>query len=143
MLTRKEFLEVLAPWYEAWNAHDLDKVMDIFHEDIVFENWTGGMAKGKSALRKAWEPWFKNHGGFQFTAEDTFIDEEAQKVLFQWFLDWPSGEKGHVGKPERRRGVDVMHFKDGKIITKNTFSKTTVEIDGVKVRLTAGNRENT
>jgi hypothetical protein len=31
----------------------------------------------------------------------------------------------------------VMHFKDGKIISKNTFSKTTLEIDGQRVKLSA------
>jgi ketosteroid isomerase-like protein len=137
MLKSKEMHETLSRWNEAWNAHDLDKVMDLFHEDTIFENWTGGTVRGKEALRKAWAPWFKNHSGFRFTAEDTFIDEDAQKVLFQWSLNWPSGEKGHIGKPEQRRGVDVMHFKDGRIIRKDTFSKTTVEIDGEKVRLTA------
>ncbi len=138
MLTSKELREALSLWYGAWNAHDLDGVMDLFHEDVIFENWTGGQARGKEALRNAWAPWFKNHGGFRFNAEDTFIDEGAQKVLFQWSLDWPSGEKGHVGKREKRRGVDVMHFKDGKIIRKDTYSKTTLLIDGEKVRLTAG-----
>jgi hypothetical protein len=34
-----------------------------------------------------------------------------------------------------RRGVDVMHFKDGKIIRKLTYSKTTLEIDAQRVRL--------
>ncbi len=140
MLTSKELREALDRWYEAWNAHDLDRVMDLFHEDIVFENWTGGQARGKEALQKAWAPWFKNHGEFQFNAEDTFIDEGAQKVLFQWSLDWPSGEKGHVGEREKRRGADVMHFKDGKIIRKDTYSKTTLLIDGEKVRLTASGR---
>ena len=138
MLTAKEIKEVMARWNEAWNAHDLDAVMELFHEDVVFENWTGGAARGKETLRQAWAPWFKNHGGFRFTTEDLFVDEEAQKVLFQWTLDWPSGEQGHRGRPERRRGVDVMHLKDGKIIRKDTFSKTTLLIEGQKVRLTAG-----
>jgi hypothetical protein len=31
-----------------------------------------------------------------------------------------------------------MHFKDGKIIRKLTYSKTTLEIDGQRVRLLPG-----
>ena len=93
--------------------------------------------QGKEALRKAWEPWFQNHGGFRFDEEDTFIDEAEQKVLFQWTLDWPSVEKEYRGKAERRRGVDVMHFRGGKIIRKNTYSKTTLEIEGKRVKLAA------
>jgi hypothetical protein len=45
-------------------------------------------------------------------------------------LEWPSFEKGYEGKSEKRRGVDVLHFEDGKIIKKLTYSKTTIEIDG-------------
>ena len=137
MLSKDEIRAALEKWSRAWNEHDLEGVMGLFHEDILFDNWTGGRAQGKEALRKAWEPWFQNHGGFRFDEEDTFIDESAQKVLFQWTLDWPSGEKGYRGRAERRRGVDVMHFRDGKIIRKNTYSKTTLEIEGKRVKLAA------
>ena len=136
-LTREQMKEALAEWNRAWDDHDLDGVVALFHDDVVFENWTGGKARGIDALRKAWQPWFANHGGFRFTPEDTFIDEEEQKVLYRWQLDWPSFEKGFDGKPEARRGVDVIHFQDGKIIQKLTYSKTAVEIDGQRIALTA------
>jgi hypothetical protein len=48
--------------------------------------------------------------------EETFIDEKEQKVLYRWLLEWPSFESGSEGKPEKRRGVDVIHFKNGKIL---------------------------
>jgi len=137
MLSRNEILKALAQWNRAWDDHDLDGVMALFHENIVFENWTGGRAEGKEALRKAWEGWFKNHGNFRFIGEDTFVDGETQKVLYEWTLDWPSIEKGYQGKREKRRGLDVMHFKDGKIIRKSTYCKTTLEIEGQRVKLAA------
>lgn len=124
-------------WNHAWDKHDLNGVMELFDDEVQFENWTGGKVKGKEALRQAWAPWFENHGGFRFTEEETFIDEAEQKALFRWQLQWPSFEKGYKGRPERRRGVDVLHFRDGKIIQKLTYSKTTVEIDGKRVQLCA------
>ena len=136
-LTKDEIKEALDKWNEAWDAHDLEGVMALFHDEVLFENWTGGRAEGKEAVRKAWAPWFENHGGFRFTPEDTFIDEDEQKVLYRWQLDWPSFEKGFDGKPETRRGVDVIHFQDGKIIQKLTYSKTTIEIKGQRIRLLA------
>jgi ketosteroid isomerase-like protein len=136
-LTKDEIKEALDKWNEAWDAHDLEGVMALFHDEVLFENWTGGKAKGKEALRKAWAPWFENHGGFRFTPEDTFIDEDEQKVLYRWQLDWPSFEKRFDGKPETRRGVDVIHFQDGKIIQKLTYSKTTITIKGERIRLLA------
>jgi len=51
MLTRNEISTAFAKWGAAWNAHDLDGVMDLFHDDIYFENWTGGWVRGKENLR--------------------------------------------------------------------------------------------
>ena len=138
MLSRDAIKKALTKWNLAWDNHDLDGVMELFHDDVLFENWTGGQAKGKENLRKAWASWFENHGGFRFTEEETFIDTEQQKALYRWQLDWPSLEKGFEGRSEKRRGVDVFHFRDGKILQKLTSSKTTIEIDGQRVRLLAG-----
>jgi len=135
-LTREEILATLRKWNQAWDAHDLERVMELFHEDIYFENWTGGRTKGKEALRQAWQDWFKNHGGFRFIEEELFADEVEQKALYRWELEWPSLEAGYEGQFERRRGVDVIHFQDGKIINKLTYSKTAVEIEEKRIRLT-------
>jgi hypothetical protein len=134
-LTRNEIEEALKKWNLAWDNHDLDGVMLLFHEDVVFDNWTGGKVRGKEALRKAWKPWFANHGNFRFMEEETFIDEKEQKVLYRWLLEWPSFESENEGKREKRRGVDVIHFVNGKIINKFTYSKTTIEINGKRQSL--------
>ncbi|MCY3635079.1 MAG: nuclear transport factor 2 family protein, partial [bacterium] len=86
MLTRAEMSSAFAKWGAAWNEHDLDGVMDLFHDEIYFENWNGGSVTGKENLREAWAPWFANHGDFKFTTEETFIDEVDQKMLFRWQL---------------------------------------------------------
>lgn len=127
-LSRKEIESALREWNLAWDNHDLEGVLKLFHEEVLFENWTGGKALGKDAVRKAWTPWFANHGGFRFNEEETFIDEQEQKVLFRWQLEWPSTERGFEGRREKRRGVDVLHFQNGKIIKKLTYTKTTIEI---------------
>jgi len=135
VLTREELSAAMARWGVAWNEHDIDGVMDLCHEEVLFEHWTGTRVQGREELRAAWTPWFTNHGGFHFTDEDLFIDEVEQKVLYQWQLDWPSQEQGAVGKPEHRWGVDVLHFRDGKIIRKLTYSKTLIEIEGRRIRM--------
>ena len=136
-LSRAEIVKQLAEWNQAWARHDLTGVMQLFHDDILFENWTGAKIQGKENLLRAWKPWFENHNGFQFSGEDTFIDVEQQKVLYRWELEWLSLESGFKGKRETRRGVDVLHFKEGKIIQKLTYSKTTVTIEGKRVSLSA------
>jgi ketosteroid isomerase-like protein len=136
-LTRKEIENLWDDWNAAWDDHDLEKVMTFFHDDIYFDNWTCGNTKRKEQLQHAWEDWFLNHGNFKFIQDEIFIDEQEQKLLYRWTLEWPSLEKKYQGKPERRKGVDVVHFKNGKIIKKLTYSKTTLEIDGERVKLTS------
>ena len=135
-MTRAKLAEVIENWSQAWNKHDLDGVMTLFHADVVFENWTGATVRGKNALRQAWQPWFQNHGHFKFITEDVFVDASCQKVLYQWTLEWPSFEAGYAGKWEIRRGVDVIHFREGKIISKQTYCKTSIEIDTQRICLT-------
>jgi len=134
-LSQKEIRMLLKTWNLAWEKYDLDKVMSLFHNDIFFENWTGAYVKGIKALRSAWEPWFSNHGNFRFLEEETFIDELHQKALYRWILEWPSSEPGFEDQPEIRKGVDVIHFKDGKIINKLTYTKTSIEIDNKRMPL--------
>jgi len=136
-LSSEEIRQVMAANSVAWDKLDLEGVLELYHDDVYFENWTGGNARGKEALRRAWTPWFTSGGKFTFHRDDMFIDEEAQKMTVTWVLEWPSTEKGYEGRPEKRKGLDVIHFKDGKIYRKLTYSKTTVEIDGQRVRLEA------
>jgi ketosteroid isomerase-like protein len=137
VLSRSDIKDLLAKWNQAWDRHDLKGVVQLFHEDVLFDNWNGAKARGRDSLQKAWTAWFENHGDFRFTSEDTFIDETEQKVLYRWQLDWPSKESGFEGQHESRRGVDVLHFKDGKIIEKLTYCKTSVEISGHRIALSA------
>jgi ketosteroid isomerase-like protein len=134
-LDRQQLIDAMTQWETHWNHHDMDRVMDLFHDEVVFEHWHGTRVTGKTALQEAWSPWFKHHGGFRFTTEDLFVDETEQKVLYRWILAWPSLEKGFEGEHEKRRGVDVIRFQDGKIIEKLTYSKTALEIDGKRVRM--------
>lgn len=134
-LSQKEIKKRLNKWNRAWEKYDLDGVLSLLHDDIFFENWTGAYVKGVKSLRRAWEPWFNNHGNFRFLEEEIFIDELHQKALYRWVLEWPSTEPGFEDKPEIRKGVDVLHFKDGKIINKLSYIKTSVEIDDKRMPL--------
>jgi hypothetical protein len=49
-------------WVRAWNAHDVEAVLDHFSDDVVFTSpvaarllpETGGVVHGKAALRNYW-----------------------------------------------------------------------------------------
>ena len=136
-LSRSDIIQKFDLWLLSWNTHDLQGVMELMHEDVVFENWNGTLVSGKSNLERAWLPWFTHHGNFKFINEDLFIDHDAQKITFLWRLEWPSLEKLYKGNQEIRRGVDVLHFLDRKIIKKYTYSKTNIQIGTQNIILTA------
>jgi hypothetical protein len=49
-------------WVRAWNAHDIEAVLAHFHDDVVFTSPvadrvipdTGGVVRGKDAVRRYW-----------------------------------------------------------------------------------------
>ena len=142
-LSKIEILKLINDWLFAWNEHNLEGVMELMHDDIVFENWTEDTIIGKNNLQRLWIPWFRNHGNFKFAQEDIFVDELEQKALFSWTLQWPSTEKYFKDKPEVRRGVDVLHFQNGRIHKKITYSKISIQIDSKHVKLTATKSKTT
>lgn len=127
-LSKAEIQQHFDEWLIAWNNHDINGVMKFIHNDIVFENWNGNIISGKKVLEQSWKFWFLHHGNFKFIQEDFFTDEGNQKITFTWQLEWPSIEKNYAGKPEKRRGVDILYLKEGKIYKKDTYSKTTIHI---------------
>jgi len=134
-LTTAEIKLIFKDWLKAWNEHDIKGVLSLFHDDIIFENFTGIKIVGKKMLQRSWSPWFLNHGNFKFLEEDIFFDENEQKMLFMWKLEWPSLIESYLGKLEIRRGVDILYFENGKIIQKLSYSKTTIQIEGSLVSL--------
>jgi ketosteroid isomerase-like protein len=136
-LSYRDMKTLLARWQEAWNRHDLDGVIELFDDDVLFDNWTGERVRGRVLLRRAWAPWFAFHRGFRFVEEEILIDEAEQKAVFRWRLEWRSQEEGYRGQKESRSGVDVLHFSNGRIVQKLTYSKTILTIDGKHVPLVA------
>ena len=49
-------------WVEAWNRHDVDAVLDHFHDDVLFTSpvaarimpGTAGVLRGRAAVREYW-----------------------------------------------------------------------------------------
>ena len=68
-------LEELAhDWYDAWNAHDLDRVLSHYTDDVVFSSPfiaalgsnVSGALNGKEALRAYWERALKRYPDLHF-----------------------------------------------------------------------------
>lgn len=136
MLSRDQLLHVVEEWLDAWDEHDLDRVVALLDENCLFENWTGVSVTGRENIKKAWKGWFGRHGGFKFVREDIFVDEESQEVILRWRYEGPAFDRDRGGVFERRRGVDLLRFDGGRIIEKSSYCRTLIEIDGRMVPLT-------
>ncbi len=43
-------------WDLFWDNHDLKGVLKLFHDEVLFEDWTDGKTIGKEALRRHGPP---------------------------------------------------------------------------------------
>lgn len=67
-------------WVTAWNAHDVDGVLDHFDDAVVFTSpvaslvlpATGGRVEGKDALREYWVSALALHPDLHFTVVDVY-----------------------------------------------------------------------
>ena len=121
----KQSLEKLAIRFtDAFNRGDLDGVMGFFAEDAVYDEFHGARHKGRDAIRAAFEPQFRGaYGAVRFDREDLFADADAGKVLISWICTMTT-RKG----PGGWRGLDILHFVDGRLVAKQTYAKAKVPL---------------
>ncbi|HWJ83968.1 MAG TPA: nuclear transport factor 2 family protein, partial [Cellulomonas sp.] len=70
-----------AAWEAAWNAHDVEAVLQHFHDDVVFTSpvaarvlpGSGGVLRGKDALREYWTLGLSLIPDLHFTVERVFV----------------------------------------------------------------------
>lgn len=107
---------------DAFNAHDLDRIMSFFARDCVLEMPRGpepwgkrfvGLEEVRNALRSRFTGLPDVHYGDaqHHVAGDTGISE--------WTITGTPG----TGQRVEVRGCDFYTFKDGKIVRKNSFWK--------------------
>jgi hypothetical protein len=99
-----------AEWVCAWNAHDLDALMTHFHDDVVFTSrvavqivpGSGGVLRGKEALRDYWTEGLRRIPDLRFTVERVFAGVSVLVISYR-------NQRGNL--------VDeVLVFADGLVI---------------------------
>ncbi len=104
---------------EAFNRENIDEVMSYFADDAIYDEFNAVRHDGKDAIREAFVPQFRgDFGRMRFHTEDMFLDVPAGKALIRWLLTFE--EAGRAGG---WRGLDILHFADGKLIEKHTYAK--------------------
>jgi hypothetical protein len=78
-------------WVTAWNAHDLDSLLAHFAEDVVFTSpvaarllpSSGGVVRGKTALREYWTEGLRRLPDLHFEIIATYIGVETLVINFR------------------------------------------------------------
>ena len=104
----------------AFNSHDVNRVMDAMTQDCVFENTApapdGRHVEGAAEVRVVWEKFFAANPDARFEAEEIFASKD--RCVVRWVY-----RKTKEGLPWHLRGVDVFKIRDGKVAEKLSYVK--------------------
>ncbi len=117
---RAELERWVIDFTEAFNAENLDEVMSYFADDAIYDEFDGTRNVGKAAIRDAFIPQFEGKfGRLRFHTEDMLLDVDGGKALIRWLctVEESARQGGY-------RGLDILHFRDGKLVEKHTYAKT-------------------
>jgi ketosteroid isomerase-like protein len=97
-------------WLGAWNAHDVESVLDHFHEAVVFTSpvaagllpGTGGVVHGKHALRHYWTRAVQRIPNLRFVVEGVYQGIDTIVILYR------NQDDGLVGEVLRFHGDVVI-----------------------------------
>ena len=115
-------LAMVQRFNEAFGRRDVDEIMALMTDDVVFENTLplpdGERREGQVAVREAWEELFRAAPQAVFETEEIFAagDRCVVRWRYRWAADAP-GQPGHV------RGVDLFRVRDGKVAEKLSYVK--------------------
>lgn len=114
-------VETVTRFSEAFRRHDVDGIMAMMTDDVVFESMMpapdGRRVEGQDAMRAFWEQMFAKRPSAHFETEDSFACGDRCTVM--WRYSWnEEGDAGHV------RGIDVFRVRDGKVAEKLSYCKT-------------------
>jgi ketosteroid isomerase-like protein len=107
---------------DAFNAHDLDAIMEFFADDCSLdmprgpEPW-GQRFTGKQAVRKALATRFQGLPDVRYSDDRHWVNGDLG--VSEWLLSGTTPE----GRKVRVRGCDHWEFRDGKVVRKDSYWK--------------------
>ena len=113
--------EALSAFSAAFGSGDVEAIMALMTDDVVFESTgpapDGGRVEGAAAVRAVWVELFGQTRDAAFTEEEAFV-ADGRGVL-RWRFTWAEAD----GTPGHVRGVDVLTFRDGLVAEKLSYVK--------------------
>lgn len=115
-------VETLKAIAHAFNAHDLDAIMEFFADDCVFDMprgpdpW-GRRYVGKAAVREGLATRFKGLPDVHYGDDQHWVSGDMG--VSEWLLTGTTPD----GVRLRVRGCDLWEFRAGKVIRKDSYWK--------------------
>jgi steroid delta-isomerase-like uncharacterized protein len=120
--------QAIARYNDAWNAHDLDAIMEMHASDMVFENHTAGESAQGEAVREhiasIFETWpdIRFESRRMYTRDGLVVQEWTATATHANAMRRGDLEAAPTGKRVEWRGVDVIPFEDGLVKRKDVYS---------------------
>jgi ketosteroid isomerase-like protein len=78
-------------WVQAWNAHDIEAVLDHFRDDVLFTSpvaarvvpESGGVVRGKAALRAYWTTALAKQPDLRFEVVGVYRGESTLVINYR------------------------------------------------------------
>jgi ketosteroid isomerase-like protein len=91
MTTEVDVAELARAWIAAWNAHDLERVLEHYADDIELSSpvaaeripGSGGYIHGKAELRAYWEPALAANPDLHFDLEAVLTAVDGCTILYR------------------------------------------------------------
>jgi ketosteroid isomerase-like protein len=120
--SKEAIVEALAALLDAFNTHDLERIMSMFAEDCILQmprgdrRW-GSCFVGKEAVRRGLAARFSGIPNVHYGDATHFVSGDVG--ITKWTLTGTqtSGNRGDV------LGCDSYTFKDDKVIEKDSYWK--------------------
>ncbi|MVN20751.1 YybH family protein [Mucilaginibacter arboris] len=110
----KEFAEAFtAEWINAWNAHDIDRVLLKYRDDFWIETpralevvpTSGGKVFGKEAIRDYWRTSMKRRPDLHFKLLDLLVGIDSLSIYY-------------LNTATNKRAVEMLCFDSNQKVTK-------------------------
>ena len=121
--------ELIDRYNAAWNAHDVDAIVDMHTADSVFENHTTGdvnVGRRRSATRSAASspssPTSSSRPAGATSATTLVVQEWTARGTHLGKMNRAGMEVEPTGKSVEYRGMDVIPIADGLVARKDVYS---------------------
>jgi len=115
-------VESLKELLNAFNQHDLDRIMEFFSDDATFdmprgaEPW-GTRFVGKDEVRKGLAARFSGIPDVHYSDDRHWVS--GDRGVSEWLLTGTTT----AGQNVRVQGCDLFQFRDGKVVRKDSYWK--------------------